>query len=178
MHRGHQGSRLSACVPTGAAPVPLSDETEQPLELPAHGKHDGQELLSQRQLVAVDPAVRHQRHRLYDDAAVSRLAFIRHARELGFSLEAIRELLGLAGDPNRPCAAADKIAERHLAAVDERIARLSALRAELARMLTSCQGGRIADCRVIEVLADHGHRHCLSPDHNGDGNGPEGRLGR
>jgi Cu(I)-responsive transcriptional regulator len=105
------------------------------------------------------------RHRLYDTAAVSRLAFIRHARELGFPLEAIRELLDLAGDPSRPCAAADEIAQRHLTAIDERIARLSALRAELARMLASCQGGRIADCRVIEVLADHTHVHCLDPSH-------------
>jgi Cu(I)-responsive transcriptional regulator len=105
------------------------------------------------------------RHRLYDDAAASRLAFIRHARELGFSLEAIRELLALTGDPNRPCAAADEIASRHLTEIDARIARLSALRAELARMLENCQGGRIADCRVIEVLADHAHEHCLSPDH-------------
>lgn len=107
------------------------------------------------------------RHRLYDDTAASRLAFIRHARELGFSLEAIRELLDLAGEPDRPCAEADEIARRHLTQIDARIARLSALRAELTRMLEVCAGGKIADCRVIEVVADHAHQHCLSPDHGG-----------
>ena len=103
--------------------------------------------------------------RRYDDRAASRLAFIRHARELGFSLEAIRELLELTGEPDRPCAAADAIARRHLARIDARVARLTALRAELVRMLEACAGGKIADCRVIEVVADHAHEHCLSADH-------------
>lgn len=91
--------------------------------------------------------------RLYGDAHQQRLAFIRHARELGFSLEAIRELLRLSDDPDQSCAAADAIARRQLAAVDSRIARLTALRGELGRMLRQCSSGRIADCRVIEALA-------------------------
>jgi len=100
--------------------------------------------------------------RLYDRKALERLAFIRHARDLGFSLEAIRELLGLSNDPGRPCAAVDEIAERQLAAVNARIARLIALREELERMLRQCACGTIADCRVIEVLGNHqlcAHEH-------------------
>ncbi|MCV2448168.1 MerR family transcriptional regulator [Paracoccus sp. DMF] len=93
--------------------------------------------------------------RLYDRPAVERLAFIRHARELGFSLEDIRELLALADDPEKPCAAADLIAGRQLAAVNARLRRLEALRDELQRMLAQCTSGRIADCRVIEVLGNH-----------------------
>lgn len=93
--------------------------------------------------------------RLYGDAHQQRLAFIRHARELGFSLDAIRELLRMADDPDQSCAAADAIARRQLAAVDSRIARLTALRGELERMLRQCSSGRIADCRVIETLAGH-----------------------
>lgn len=100
--------------------------------------------------------------RLYGPAHRRRLAFIRHARALGFGQPAIRELLELAGDPDRPCAAADAVARRHLVAVDRRIAALTALREELKRMIGSCEGGRVADCRVLEVLADHGR--CLS-DH-------------
>lgn len=93
--------------------------------------------------------------RLYGGSAQDRLAFIRHARELGFPLEAIRDLLSLQDRPDQSCAAADAIARQQLAAVGQRIARLTALKAELERMLVRCAGGSIADCRVIEVLGNH-----------------------
>jgi len=93
--------------------------------------------------------------RLYNRAIQQRLSFIRHARDLGFPLEAIRELLSLSDDPDHPCAAADVIATRQLAAVKARIDRLNALREELERMLVQCACGTIADCRVIEVLGNH-----------------------
>jgi DNA-binding transcriptional MerR regulator len=92
--------------------------------------------------------------RLYDAAAVRRLAFIRHARELGFPLDAVRDLLRLADEPERSCAAVDAIARRQLVEIRRRLARLEALEGELARMLAQCEGERIADCRVIEVLGD------------------------
>ncbi len=95
--------------------------------------------------------------RLYGQKTRERLGFIRHARDLGFPLDAIREFLDLADDPDRSCAAADEIARRQLAAVNDRIARLTLLRAELQRMVAQCAHGTIADCRVIEVLGDHGH---------------------
>jgi len=91
--------------------------------------------------------------RLFAPAAVARLAFIVHARGLGFGLEAIRDLLGLVDDPDRPCEAADAIARAQLAEVEARIARLEALRSELERMIADCAGGRIAECRVIEALS-------------------------
>jgi len=90
--------------------------------------------------------------RLYSRKTQERLTFIRHARDLGFPLEAIRELLSLSDRPDIPCAAADGIAGRQLAAVNARIARLTVLRDELQRMLAQCASGTIADCRVIEVL--------------------------
>jgi DNA-binding transcriptional MerR regulator len=93
--------------------------------------------------------------RLYPPQALARLAFIRHARELGFPLEAIRDLLSLADRPEQACAAADAIASEQLAAVRARIARLQALEGELARMLDHKGTGQIATCRVIEVLSDH-----------------------
>ncbi len=108
-------------------------------------------------------------HRAYTQAHADRLAFIRHGRELGFPLDSIRALLALADDPARPCAAVDAIARQHLAEVQSRIARLQALEAELARMVRACGRGRVADCRVIKVLADHSHAHCLGPDHAGTG---------
>ena len=101
--------------------------------------------------------------RLYGGAAVRRLAFIRHARELGFAVEAIRELLALASEPQASCRTVDEIASRHLEAIDGRIVRLTALRAEVARMLEECSHDRVAACRVIEVLADHDE--CLHVRH-------------
>ena len=103
--------------------------------------------------------------RLYDLAAQERLAFIRHARELGFPLDSIRELLSLSDQPDMSCAAADVIATRQLAAVNDRIIRLHALQRELERMLAQCAHGTISDCKVIEVLSDHAN--CLH-DHHGD----------
>ncbi len=104
--------------------------------------------------------------RRYGRRHLDRLAFIRHARELGFALDAIRELLTLADAPERPCARADEIAQAHLLEVESRIARLEALKAELARMVSACAGGRVEHCRVIEVLADHSHASCLAPAHD------------
>ena len=102
--------------------------------------------------------------RLYGNKALDRLAFIRHARDLGFTLEAIRDLLSLSDKPDQSCAAADAIARAQLAEVESRLARLTALKTELERMVVQCAGGRIANCRVIEVLGDHSlcatdHRH-------------------
>ncbi|MCF1708442.1 helix-turn-helix domain-containing protein [Tabrizicola sp. J26] len=99
--------------------------------------------------------------RLYGASDMNRLAFIRHARELGFPLEAIRELLSLSDHPDQSCTAADAIARRQLSAVRARIARLRALEDELERMVAQCAHGTIAGCRVIEVLGDHGQ--CARP---------------
>ena len=95
--------------------------------------------------------------RLYARGTQDRLAFIRHARELGFPLDAIRDLLGLTDRPDQSCAEVDAIARTQLHAVQGRIARLQALQAELERMVDHCAGGTIAACRVIEVLGNHAH---------------------
>ena len=103
--------------------------------------------------------------RRYGSRHAERLAFLRHGRELGFSLDELRELLKLNERPDQACDAADRIARRHLQRVRSHAARLCALAAELERMVSECEGGRIGECRVIEVLADHSHGHCLSNDH-------------
>lgn len=94
--------------------------------------------------------------RLYSDSDVRRLAFIRHARALGFDLDDIRSLLDLADHPERPCADADRIAKGNLSAVRRRIEQLRALEQELTRMIAACEGGAAAECRIIESLGDHG----------------------
>lgn len=107
--------------------------------------------------------------RAYTQAHLDRLAFIRHARELGFRLDDVRTLLGLSDDPDRSCADADLIARQHLTAVRSRIARLQALETELARMVDACGHGSVSECRVIQVLADHSHEQCLHQEHGGTG---------
>jgi DNA-binding transcriptional MerR regulator len=101
--------------------------------------------------------------RSYGAGDLRRLAFIRHARELGFEIEAIRALLTLQDKPNQPCATADVIAKERLAEVEQRIRSLTALKAELELMVEGCSHGRVAECRVIEVLADHGQ--CAHAQH-------------
>jgi DNA-binding transcriptional MerR regulator len=103
--------------------------------------------------------------RVYGEEHLRRLAFIRHARELGFSLDAVRELLSLGARPDQSCAKADRIASEHLDEIERKIAALTALKGELARMVESCKQGPISECRVIEVLADHSHAHCVSDAH-------------
>lgn len=94
--------------------------------------------------------------RVYGEAAVRRLAFIKHARQLGFPIEAIRTLLDLSEHPDRPCEDANALAEEQLAAVERKIVQLQALRSELRRMVATGCRGSAGECRVIEALADHG----------------------
>jgi DNA-binding transcriptional MerR regulator len=100
------------------------------------------------------PARTEGQQRRYGRAAVARLNFIRHARELGFEVVAVRELLALSEQPDRPCAEVDHIARRHVDDIDRRIAQLVALRRELQRSLNVCGHGRVGECRVIEALAE------------------------
>jgi DNA-binding transcriptional MerR regulator len=104
----------------------------------------------------VAPATRTSgNQRVYDDGAVDRLSFIRHARALGFKLDAVRELLELSANAKRTCEEIDVIAKTHLDAVRERIARLRTLETELARMVDACEHQTVAECRVVQVLSNH-----------------------
>ena len=93
--------------------------------------------------------------RRYARADRERLAFIRHGRELGLTIDAIRALIDLGQHPDRPCADADRIAADQLASVREKIARLKRLEAELERIASPCDGQQVRDCRVIHALAHH-----------------------
>jgi len=94
--------------------------------------------------------------RLYDDEAVQRLSFIRHARDLGFPIDSIRDLIDLQHQPGKDCAHVDAIARRQLANVRLKLSQLEALEGELKRMISACEGGTIASCKVLESLSDHG----------------------
>jgi DNA-binding transcriptional MerR regulator len=92
--------------------------------------------------------------RRYGRPELERLAFIRHARDLGISIEAIRELIDLSGHADKPCADADRIAKEQLSAIRDKIARLRRLENELERIAT-CTGETVGDCYVIRALSDH-----------------------
>jgi DNA-binding transcriptional MerR regulator len=93
--------------------------------------------------------------RRYTKAHLDRLKFVRHARELGFSIEDIRKLLALAEHPEQPCAQADAIAQAQLFEVERKIIRLEGLRGALKRMVAACKKKQVRSCRIIETLADH-----------------------
>ena len=101
--------------------------------------------------------------RLYDGQDVQRLLFIRHARDLGFEVDAIRTLLDLQDNPDQSCVAADAIARARLTDFEHRIAKLLSLKAELQRMLECTAHCRIDQCRVIEILGNHDE--CVHPKH-------------
>jgi Cu(I)-responsive transcriptional regulator len=110
------------------------------------------------------PARTEGNYRSYTPEHLRRLSFIRHARGLGFDVAEIRSLLDLSDKPTADCGEVDRIATGHLEAVEAKIARLEALRGELARMVGICRGGQVATCRVMEALADHS---LCSSDHDG-----------
>ncbi len=96
-----------------------------------------------------------QRH--YDEAAIRRLTFIRRCRDFGFTIEQVRELVGLVDEPNRDCVEVRDIAQAHLTVVQKKLAELQALEASLSAFVcscnTACAGGPAADCTILEELA-------------------------
>lgn len=99
------------------------------------------------------PARTGSNYRSYDDDHLGRLSFIRRARDLGFPIDQVRELLDLADQRDRSCEAVDAIARQHLAEVERKIADLNALRDELTDVTNRCEHGTVADCHIIGALA-------------------------
>lgn len=91
--------------------------------------------------------------RIYTDDDVRRLSFIRHARALGFSTDEVRSLIELKDTPDEDCDIAAQIAASHLASVEHRLVQLKRLRDELTNVVSSCSGGKVIDCRIIESIA-------------------------
>ena len=92
-------------------------------------------------------------YRSYGDVDLGRLSFIRRARDLGFTLDQVRALLGLAEQCDRDCADVDAIAREHLTEVERKIADLSVLRRELRDLIGNCSRGTVAECRIVEALS-------------------------
>jgi len=92
-------------------------------------------------------------YRDYSNEHLEMLTFVRRARDLGFSMAQVRELLALSDHDDKPCEHVDLLVERQMAEVERKIADLTALRDELGHMLQSCKADKIGECQIVESLA-------------------------
>ena len=93
------------------------------------------------------------RQRVYDAHHLRRLTFIRRSRELGFSLDQIRALLGLAGTHALTCAEVKGLAEQHTADIRRKIKDLKRLERILSDLAARCHGRRVPDCPILDALS-------------------------
>lgn len=91
-------------------------------------------------------------HRLYPERHLRRLVFIRRSRELGFTLDEIRNLLGLV-EGGHACGDVKNAALAHLRNIREKIADLRRMERTLADTAALCEGGSAPDCPIVDVLS-------------------------
>lgn len=100
------------------------------------------------------------RYRQYPPQAVRRVRFIRHAKELGFTLKDIRELLELRVDPASSCADVRERAREKIADIEERLENLQRMKMALERLARRCRGeGPTAECPILEELEQQEDGH-------------------
>lgn len=93
-------------------------------------------------------------YRAYKQEHIRRLKFIRRCRNLGFTLDQVRDLLRLSSQEDQDCGEVDRITGKHLEEMQRKIAGLRKLAAELRRLKQCCPGNvPIADCRILEALS-------------------------
>ena len=97
-------------------------------------------------------------YRIYRDSDIHTLRFIRRARDMGFSLEAIAELVSLWHNRRRSSASVKRIAQKHLGELAERIEALQAMQRTLTHLLHECPGDQRPDCPILDDLS-HPHPH-------------------
>lgn len=95
-------------------------------------------------------------YRQYNEADVHTLQFIKRARDLGFSMAEIAELVGLWHDRQRASASVKRIAQKHVASLAQRIEAMQAMQRTLSALLAHCQGDERPDCPILDDLS----RHC------------------
>ncbi len=109
----------------------------------------------QQQLLS-EPVRSAGNYRVYDEAAVRQLLFIKHCRNLGLALEEIRVLLRVRTTPDEACTEINFIVDAHMANVDARLVELQDLRQQLTALRTKCQDNQTAkDCGILRELFQH-----------------------
>jgi MerR family copper efflux transcriptional regulator len=99
-------------------------------------------------------------YRVYGETDVHLLRFIRRARDLGFSLAEIKTLVGLWGNRRRASADVKRLATKHVAELDARIAEMQAMRRTLVNLAEHCHGDDRPDCPILDDLAAGGAPAC------------------
>lgn len=92
-------------------------------------------------------------YRQYGERELNTLRFIRQSRDLGFSIEQIRELLGLWQNRKRPSRQVKALAQAHIEELDAKLQELQAMKATLAHLVHCCQGDDRPECPIIDTLA-------------------------
>ncbi len=92
-------------------------------------------------------------YRAFSDADLHRLAFLRRARALGFSVEECRQLLALYHDDTRASSDVKAIAREHLERIDRQLEELAQMRATLVDLIEACAGDHRPDCPILRDLA-------------------------
>ncbi|HWE06796.1 MAG TPA: helix-turn-helix domain-containing protein [Rhizomicrobium sp.] len=95
-------------------------------------------------------------YRLYTVVHLKRLAFIRRGRELGFSLDKLREMLRLVDRHAYTCAEVRDLMRDHVAAIHRKIADLRRLERVMTGIASRCSGRKVPDCPIIDALFDDG----------------------
>lgn len=91
--------------------------------------------------------------RRYPPETVRRVRFVRRAKELGFTLREVSELLDLRFDPQRGCAEVREMAEAKVGDVERRIADLERIREVLGKLVAACKGqGSVSECPILDAL--------------------------
>src|SRR5262245_46602064 len=107
----------------------------------------------ERQGLLAEPARKESGYRQYTQEVVSRLRFIKRAKELGFSLKEIRELLTLRVAPGTTCAEVKERAEAKIADIEAKIQSLRRMKAALAKVTKQCSGrGPTSECPILDAL--------------------------
>lgn len=92
-------------------------------------------------------------YRVYDERAVHLLRFVKRARDLGFSMEDVGNLLALWADEKRSSAEVKKLATKHLLEIERKIEELRSLHRTMQKLVTGCRGDNRPDCPILDDLA-------------------------
>ena len=106
-------------------------------------------------------------YRRYADKEVNTLRFIRQSRDLGFSIEQIRELVGLWQNRKRPSRQVKALAQAHIQELEEKVKELQAMKSTLQHLVHGCHGDERPDCPIIETLESHEPVRAGLPTHDG-----------
>ena len=110
-----------------------------------------------------EPARTDAGYRQYSGKDVHTLRFIRHSRDLGFSIEQIRELLGLWQNRRRPSRQVKALAQAHIQELEQKAQELLAMKATLEHLVHCCHGDDRPDCPIIDTLAEEGGTAAPAP---------------